>query len=148
MTEDEFFGRVGDAMAKKAFPDETNPKDLIGVTKPNVFAVPPAAILHEAMAMNDGGNKYGFYNWREKKVRNSIYISACMRHLYQYLDGEDFDPKSKVHHLGHARACLGIILDALETGNLVDDRPLHGAAPTMIRRYETNGTFDGRIDVV
>jgi hypothetical protein len=126
--------------------DSTNPKDLLGVKKPNLYAVPPAAILHESMAMNDGGQKYGFYNWREKAVKSSVYVSACMRHLDQFLDGEDYDPVSRCHHIGHARACLGILLDALETGNLVDDRPSRGAASEMIRHFEQNGTFEGRVN--
>lgn len=125
--------------------DSGNPKDLIGVLKPNIYAVPAAAILHEAMAMNDGGQKYGFYNWRAKQVKASIYISACLRHLEQYNDGENYDPKSKCHHLGHARACLGIILDAVETGNLIDDRPPVGKAAEMIRHFEEYGTFEGRL---
>ena len=124
--------------------DKTNPKDLIGVTKPNMFAIPPTAMLHESMAFADGGNKYGFYNWREKAVRADIYIAAAKRHIDSYLDREDYDPKSKCHHLGHARACLGIILDALETGNLIDNRPVKGASAEMIRHFEEHGTFDGR----
>jgi hypothetical protein len=32
-----------------------------------------------------------------------------------------------VRHLGHAKACLGILLDAEATGNLIDDRPLAAA---------------------
>ena len=32
-------------------------------------------------------------------------------------------PDSKAHHLGHARACLGILLDAMANGCLEDDRP-------------------------
>lgn len=143
MTEEEFFGRTYDAAVERAI-DETNPKDLIGVKKPNLYAIPSAGILHESMAMNDGGMKYGFYNWRDKKVKASIYLSACERHLKQFQDGENYDPKSRCHHLGHARACLGIILDALETGNLVDDRPAPGAAAEMIRYFEEHGTFEGR----
>jgi hypothetical protein len=33
-----------------------------------------------------------------------------------------------VHHLGHAIACLAILLDAQEAGMLVDDRPILGAS--------------------
>jgi len=32
-----------------------------------------------------------------------------------------------VHHLGHALACLAILLDAQEAGMLGDDRPLQNA---------------------
>lgn len=124
--------------------DDFNPKDRLGVKKPNLYAIPPAGLLHEAMAMNDGGMKYGFYNWRDKPVRASIYIAACQRHLLSFLDGEQYDPVSKCHHLGHARACLGILLDAIETGNVVNDLPEPGAAAAMIRHFEKAGTFDGR----
>lgn len=122
--------------------DSGNPKDAIGALKPDPSLVPQAGILHEAMAFQDGATKYGAYNWREKKVKGRVYVAAAMRHLGQYLDGENFDPKSKVHHLGHARACLGIILDALETGNLIDNRPVAGAAPGMIRYFEKTGSFE------
>jgi hypothetical protein len=101
-----------------------NPKDRIGVTKVPLWLVPSAGIIHEAMGFSDGAVKYGPYNWRAKQVLATIYVSAALRHIYQYLDGEDFDGESGAHHLGHARACLGIILDAEATGNLKDDRPL------------------------
>lgn len=111
-----------------------NPKDLLGILKPNLFTVPPSSTIHEAMAMGDGARKYGPFNWRSKKVVASIYIAAAQRHLLAYLDREDIDPKSKVHHLGHAKACCGILLDATETGNLIDDRPQKGPAADLIRR--------------
>ncbi len=114
--------------------DLTNPKDLIGIKKPQLWLVPQAGIIHEAMAMADGAVKYGPYNWREKKVKASIYIDASFRHIGAFLDGEDFAHDSGYHHLGHARACLGIILDALETGNLIDDRPVKGQSAELIRR--------------
>lgn len=114
--------------------DLTNPKDLLGIKKPQLWLVPPSALIHEAMAMKNGADKYGAYNWRLKKVRAVIYIDAALRHLQQYLDGEDVAEDSKCHHLAHARACCGIVLDALETGNLVDDRPTKGSAAEVIKR--------------
>jgi hypothetical protein len=119
----------------------TNPKDLIGATKVDLSVVPPAALLHLASAMMDGAKKYGPFNWRENKVKGRVYVTAMMRHLLQYLDGEDIDPTSGVHHLGHAMACAAILLDARETGNLADDRPLPGAAGAMIRRWSPDGKF-------
>jgi hypothetical protein len=105
--------------------DDTNPKDALGDKKVNLALVPPASIIHEAMALESGAKKYNAYNWRTKKVRGMVYIAAGLRHLLEYLDGADFstDTDPPVHHLGHAKACLGIVLDALETGNLIDDRP-------------------------
>jgi hypothetical protein len=102
--------------------DTMNPKDLLGDKKVDVSQVSPFAIAHESCAMMDGSMKYGFRNWRDKKVRARVYIAACKRHLHAWEEGEETAGDSNVHHLGHARACLGILLDAQETGNLHDDR--------------------------
>lgn len=115
--------------------DDTNPKDLIGITKPQLHLVPPVSMIYEAVAMEDGAKKYGPYNWRKKKVQLSIYISAAQRHIQAYWDGEDNARDSKKPHLAHAKACLGIIIDALETGNLIDDRPPTGPAPDVLERF-------------
>lgn len=114
--------------------DETNPKDRIGIKKPQVHLVPPAAVLHMAKAFEDGAKKYGPYNWRDKKVRATVYLSAALRHLYEYLDGDTYARDSGHHHLAHLLACAAILLDAEETGNLIDDRPPKGAAGDMIER--------------
>lgn len=75
--------------------------------------------------MADGARKYGPYNWRGNAVVARIYIDAAMRHLLAWLEGEETAEDSGVHHLGHAMACCAILLDAQETGNLIDDRPGH-----------------------
>ena len=125
-----------------AYPDG-NPKTLIGAKKPDLSLVPPPALIHLATAMQNGADKYGPYNWREKRISTRVYIAACMRHLLQFLDGEDFDPISHVHHLGHAMACLAIVLDADEIGMLNDNRPsFSGAAGIMIRQFEENGNLE------
>lgn len=112
--------------------DTTNPKDLLGIKKPQLHLVPRSAIIRIAQAMADGARKYGPYNWREKAVRATVYQSAADRHLAAWLDGEDCATDSGFHHLAHAAACLAILIDAIETGNLVDDRPTPGAAARLI----------------
>ncbi|MGD9713101.1 MAG: dATP/dGTP diphosphohydrolase domain-containing protein [Thermomicrobiales bacterium] len=112
-----------------------NPKDRIGVTKPPLHLIPPAAEIAEAVVMGLGAAKYGAYNWRSAKVKATIYVAAAKRHLTQWLDGQDDDPESGVSHLAHARACLGIQLDAEATGKLIDDRPPAGAAAELIERF-------------
>ena len=114
----------------------TNPKDLIGVKKVQLNLVPPSSIIYQALAMEDGARKYGPYNWRENKVIASIYVAAALRHLQAWYDGEEVAADSQKPHLAHALACLGIIVDAKETGNLVDDRPLPGAAGRLIASLE------------
>jgi hypothetical protein len=112
--------------------DQTNPKDRLGSLKPQLSLVPAAATIYEAKVFALGARKYGAYNWRTKKVRHTIYLEAALRHILSALDGEDVDPESGCPHEAHARACMGIILDAKATGNLIDDRPTKGAAGRLI----------------
>jgi hypothetical protein len=111
----------------------TNPKDLIGSDKVRLSTIPAVAILHEGMAMGNGGDKYGPYNWRDNAVQADIYVDACLRHILSWFDSrEEVATDSGVHHLGHARACLGILLDAQATGNLIDNRPHGGMANKVL----------------
>lgn len=121
--------RVCEIVQTTVFPPKskafgTNPKDLLGAKKPDFTKIPSVALAHESLAMMDGAGKYGPYNWRDNKVQAMIYVAACMRHLTAWMEGEEEAEDSGCHHLGHARACLGILLDAQETGNLIDDRPV------------------------
>ena len=102
----------------------TNPKDLLGAKKVSITKFPAIGSVMGAMAMMDGAEKYGPYNWRSKEVVASIYIDAAYRHLMTWFEGQETASDSKVHHLGHAIACCAILLDAQATGNLVDDRPV------------------------
>jgi hypothetical protein len=120
--------------ATPAYPNN-DPKGLIGASKVDLSLVPRSAVIHLATAMMDGGVKYGPYNWREKPVQSMTYIAAAERHLGQFLDGENYDPISKVHHLGHLMACCAIILDSMECGVLIDNRPPVGPAGDIIRRF-------------
>jgi hypothetical protein len=109
-----------------------NPKDLIGRTKAPLTLVPAALPIITSVVMRLGAKKYGPYNWRLNKVLRTVYLEAAMRHILSALDGEDVDPESGVPHEAHAAACMGIVLDALVTGNLVDDRPTPGAAAKLL----------------
>jgi hypothetical protein len=114
--------------------DETNPKDLIGDTKPQLQLVPPALSICVSKVMALGAKKYGSFNWRTKKVRHSVYLAAALRHILQALDGEKIDPESGQPHEAHAAACMAILLDAKELGCLVDDLPPPGPAAKLIAR--------------
>jgi hypothetical protein len=94
--------------------------------------VPAALSLCVSKVMQLGAKKYGAYNWRSKKVRATVYLAAAQRHLLQALDGQDVDEESGQSHFAHAAACMGILLDAQATGNLIDDRPTEGAAAKLI----------------
>lgn len=121
---------------------DTNPKDGIGATKLPLSLVPPVAMAHAALAHLDGACKYGKWNWRIAGVRASIYIDAALRHITAYNEGEEVAADSKVHHLGHAIACLNILLDAASVGKLIDDRPPSGYIPptmaTLVEQIKKN----------
>ena len=113
---------------------DNNPKSIYGIKKPPMHLVPPSAKIYLAMGFSDGAEKYGPYNWRANEVAASVYIGAALRHIDEWWDGEESASDSGVHHLAHALSCLAIIVDAKETGNLVDDRPLPGVAADLIEK--------------
>lgn len=113
----------------------SNPKDLLGIKKVSITKLPMVGVAHGAHAMMYGAAKYGPYNWRDNAVIASIYIDASMRHLAAWFDEkEEVASDSGVHHLGHVLANMAILLDAMETGNLVDDRPKDGKFASVIAR--------------
>ena len=114
--------------------DQTNPKDLEGNKKPQLSLIPGSVLVHLAEAFKEGAKKYGSYNWRTKKVQAMIYLDAALRHISATIDGEDIDPESGKHHLDGALASLAIYIDALETGNLLDNRPTKGVTGELIRK--------------
>jgi hypothetical protein len=116
----------------QGYPDG-NPKTRIGLTKPSFANIPPVALIHLGAAMSDGAKKYGRMNWREHAVTSSVYYDAAMRHMQAFWDGEDIAADSKVDHLGHAMACMAIILDARESGKLNDDRPIPGHFSQVVK---------------
>lgn len=112
----------------RAVEDDANPKDRLGVKKVPLDLVPMAALIYEAIAYLEGDTKYGAFNWRRKAVRRRVYLVAILRHTLAALAGEDYDPDTlkatghKIPHEAKIRACCGIIIDAQECGNLIDDR--------------------------
>ena len=125
---------LGIGEVNPASPDQVNPKDFVGVTKVPIGLFPPSALLYGALGFLDGAYKYGPFNWREHPVRMSIYLDAMERHITALRDRQDDAPDSGMPHLAHILACAAIIVDAKETGNLVDDRPLPGPAADLADR--------------
>ena len=111
-----------------------NPKDLVGQRKVPLGLLPGAGKIYGALAMVDGAQKYLPYNWRDKKVRMTIYLDAIERHLLALRDGED-TTDTRVPHEGAIIACASILADAREGGFLVDDRPPKGPTPRLLAKY-------------
>lgn len=128
---------------------DTNPKDALGIAKVPITTVPMQVMLQVGLAMMEGGRKYGRHNYRGSKVpavRASVYVDAAMaRHLPAWWEGEDIDPDSGINHVIKAIASLVVLADAINTGQLEDDRPprlkagwiaeLNQKAADIIARY-------------
>lgn len=105
--------------------DNLNPKDIQGSTKPNLSRLPLRPLLETAAGLEEGARKYGPWNWRAGKVRETIYADAAIRHLMQFIAGEDIDPDSGLPHVVKAIAGLLILRDAQVHGCSVDDRAVN-----------------------
>jgi hypothetical protein len=103
----------------------SDPKQAHGEKKPPLHLIPPAANDEMAKALALGASKYGQRNWvLGDCVNYTTYLAAMKRHIDRILDGEEIDPESGAHHLGHVMAGCGIVLDAKRHGKLIDDRVL------------------------
>lgn len=128
-----------------AFIDEPvdNPKQRDGSHKMPLSLCPPSVRVALARVFKIGGEKPGrtHYNWRDEPIRFTQYIDAVHRHLCAYESGEDNDPEmsemagSPVSHIDAAMSSLAILVDARESGTLIDDRPrVKGGAAEFLRR--------------
>lgn len=104
----------------------SDPKQTAGDLKTPLHLIPSAANEEMAKALACGAGKYGKRNWLGSQIKMDTYIAALRRHIDAMVDGEDIDPESGVHHLGHIMAGCAIVLDARRHGTLVDDRVLPG----------------------
>lgn len=99
-----------------------NPKDRVGSKKPGLCILPFAVLYEVCLAFIEGARKYGPWNWRDEQVTESIYVDAAIRHLTQWMAGEDTDPDSGLPHISKAIAGLLILRDAQMHGCSYDDR--------------------------
>jgi hypothetical protein len=89
--------------------------------KVDLTLIPLVALESEARALMFGEAKYGRYNYTQG-FEASRLTAAALRHIYQYIAGEDVDKESGLHHLGHARANLAMYLHCEQLGTLRDNR--------------------------
>lgn len=102
-----------------------DPKGLAGQAKPQLQLIPPTFNTETALALACGAAKYGAWNWRHNRIEIMTYLGAIRRHIDCLIEGEDIDPESGAHHLGHIAAGCAIVLDARRAGTLVDNRPTY-----------------------
>lgn len=68
-----------------------------------------------------GAKKYKDNNWRGGMKWGRL-MGAALRHIFAFMCGEDKDPESGIHHLGHASCDLLFVLEYFITGTGEDDR--------------------------
>lgn len=117
---------------------QENPKQACGDRKVPLHLVPGAASAYIAMGLKDGSKKYGAFNWRETNIETMTYVGATLRHLSAFVDGENIDPESGNPHLAHAMASLAILVDALESDCVVDNRPVSGPAAKTLEAFKND----------
>lgn len=92
-------------------------------SKPERFSLPPWDALEEvARCYAAGAKKYSDHNWA-KGYAWSLSADALVRHFSRWMQGEDRDPETGVHHLAcvafHALTLIAFYFRGIGT----DDRP-------------------------
>lgn len=107
------------SLSENRIPPKKGTKYDVG--KPKLALIPPIAERLEGMALTYGEDKYGKHNYQQGLEALRL-LSAAKRHISEWIDGNEVDEESGIHHLGHARANLGMLLQLQATGRLIDDR--------------------------
>jgi hypothetical protein len=89
--------------------------------KPGMNLLSREALEQIALVMDFGKQKYDAHNWR-KGFQWSRPLSAAIRHIMAFNDGEDKDPESGLSHLAHAACCIMFLLEFEKTHKDLDDR--------------------------
>lgn len=89
--------------------------------KPSMALLSHDALLDVARVLDFGKAKYDADNWR-KGMEWRRLISAAMRHLGAFNNGEDLDPESGLPHLAHAACCIMFLQEYQIRGVGTDDR--------------------------
>lgn len=92
--------------------------------KPPLSLISRAALRQEAAVMAYGAQKYGKWNWRDHADSwdYTQLVDSALRHIYDWLDGEDDDPESGESHLAHVRCNMAMLLDLIDANLGNDDR--------------------------
>ena len=77
--------------------------------------------MEVAKVMTYGAKKYDKHNWRGGFDWTRL-SDASLRHIHQWLEGQDKDPETEISHLAHAVCGLMMLIEheLKELGN--DDR--------------------------
>lgn len=78
--------------------------------KPTLSLLPSSLLLETGKVLTYGANKYAAHNWRQG-IHQSRLISAALRHIVAFNEGENNDAESQLPHLAHAICELAFALE-------------------------------------
>lgn len=87
--------------------------------KPPMALLSSDALFEIAKVLEFGAIKYDAWNWKGGFKWTRV-ASAVLRHIFQWLRGEDKDPETGLSHLAHACCGLMFLLD-FEVNHLGED---------------------------
>lgn len=89
--------------------------------KPQLDLLPLDSLEEITRVLEFGASKYGAGNYM-KGLDMRRLISACMRHIMQFNNGEDIDEESGYSHLGHAACNLIMAIWMMHNKPEMDNR--------------------------
>ncbi len=89
--------------------------------KPDYSLLPSEWLEEVAKAFMYGAKKYSRHNYLTGMEWSRMH-AAAMRHLWKWWRGEEIDPETGIHHIGHAGACLGMLYMHIHHGLGTDNR--------------------------
>lgn len=93
--------------------------------KPRMALLPHESLEEIAKVLTFGSKKYGKNNWKGGLSYERL-ISASMRHIGQFNNGEDKDPETGISHVAHAACNLLFLIWMEKNRQDLDDRSSHG----------------------
>jgi len=86
--------------------------------------VPQSALLPMVEVLEFGAKKYAPHNWK-KGLSITEICESLKRHLDAFMEGEDLDLESGLHHVGHMQCNTLFLSYMLQNMSELDDRYIH-----------------------
>jgi len=74
--------------------------------KPQMYLLPPLALLEVGKVLTFGAKKYSPDNWKKVPDAKNRYTSGALRHILADMSGETKDDETGLSHKAHAICCL------------------------------------------
>jgi hypothetical protein len=112
-------------MSKREKEDGSEEPTILGLKfsqgKIRYSLVDPIGLRQEAAIMTFGAEKYEPQSWQQVEDGIERYTESLLRHIHDFLGGEDLDKDTGMHHLAHARCNTTFLLYFLDKLGRVPD---------------------------